>query len=125
MEIAASKSYSNSEARGSTVPKELTRPRATCDRILQGQVGAGVSLIPTKTVTYPNDDNDLSSNPSEDAENTKREQCQRNARMIVGLFMLMLGVPPLLNALGNLRVQTLDTSDVMGLFASGLCFGSA
>jgi hypothetical protein len=43
--------------------------------------------------------------------------------MIVGLFMLMLGVPPLLNALGNPRVQALHTPDVMGLVASGLCFG--
>ena len=36
--------------------------------------------------------------------------------------MLMLGFP-LLNALGNPRVQTLHAPDVVGLFASGLCFG--
>ena len=61
--------------------------------------------------------------PLEDMVNTKREQRQRSIRIIVGLFMLMLGVPPLLNALGNPRVQTLHTPDVMGLIAAGLCFG--
>jgi hypothetical protein len=55
--------------------------------------------------------------------NTKREQRQRSIRIIVGLFMVMLGVPPLLNALGNPRVQALHTPDVVGLIASGLCFG--
>ena len=65
----------------------------------------------------------MSSNPPEDAESAKREQRQRSIRIIVGLFMLMLGVPPLLNALGNPRVQTLHTPDIMGLIASGLCFG--
>jgi hypothetical protein len=60
---------------------------------------------------------------AEDAENTKRKQRQQNARMIVGLLLLMLGVPPLINALGNPRIQTLHTPDVMGLFASGLSFG--
>jgi len=65
----------------------------------------------------------MSSSPPVDAENTKREQRQRSRRIIVGLFMLMLGVPPLVNALGNPRVQTLHTPDAMGLIASGLCFG--
>ncbi len=65
----------------------------------------------------------MSSSPPEDATNTKRQQRQRRRRIIVGLFMLMLGVAPLLNALGNPRVQALHGVDVLGLIASGLCFG--
>ena len=68
-------------------------------------------------LNHPNEDDAMSSSPPEDAENTKREQRQRSIRIIVGLFNLMLGVPPLLNALGNPRVQTLHTPDVMGLIA--------
>ena len=64
----------------------------------------------------------MSSDLRDDVDNTKRDQRQRRIG-IVGLFMLMLGVAPLLNALGNPRVQTLHAPDVMGLFASGLCFG--
>ncbi len=45
------------------------------------------------------------------------------ARIIVGLFMFMFGLFPLLNAIDNPRVQTLHGSDVVGLIASGLCFG--
>jgi hypothetical protein len=65
----------------------------------------------------------MSSSPPVDAQNTKLEQRQRSSRMIVGLFMLMLGVAPLVNVLGNPRVRTLHTPDVLGLIASGLCFG--
>ena len=65
----------------------------------------------------------MRSGQAEDADNTKREQRQRRIRIIVGLFMLMFGVFPLLNALGNPRVQTLHGPDVLGLIASGLCFG--
>ena len=36
----------------------------------------------------------MSSDKSKDADNPKREQRQRRIRIIVGLFMLMLGVPP-------------------------------
>lgn len=64
----------------------------------------------------------MSSDVRDDGDNTKRDQRQRRIGFI-GLFMLMLGVPPLLNALGNPRVQTLHAPDVLGLFASGLCFG--
>ena len=64
----------------------------------------------------------MSSSLLEDAENTKRKQRQRRI-LIAGLFMMMFGVPPLLNALGNPRVQTLHGPDVLGLIASGLCFG--
>ncbi len=62
----------------------------------------------------------MSSEKPEDAANTKRQQRQR---VIVGLFMLMLGVAPLLNVLGNPRVQALHGTDILGLIASGLCFG--
>lgn len=65
----------------------------------------------------------MSSAQPEDADKTKREQRQRRMRIIVGLFMMMLGVFPLLNAIGNPRVQTLHAPDVLGLIASGLCLG--
>ena len=72
----------------------------------------------------PTDENNtMSSSPPEHAENTKQEHRQRSIRIIVGLFLLLLGVPPLLNALANPRVQTLHAPDVLGLIASGLCFG--
>jgi hypothetical protein len=64
----------------------------------------------------------MSSGQPKDADNTKREQRQRRIRT-VGLFMLMFGVPPLLNALGNARIQALHVPDVLQLIASGLCFG--
>jgi hypothetical protein len=48
---------------------------------------------------------------------------RRKARMVVGWFVLLSRVPPLINALGNPRVATLHGSDVMGLFASGWCLG--
>ena len=47
----------------------------------------------------------------------------RRRRIIVGVFMLMFGLLPLLNTIGNPRIQTLHGSDVSGLIASGLCFG--
>ena len=43
--------------------------------------------------------------------------------MVVGLFVLLSGVPPLINATDNPRVATLRGPDVMRLLASGLCFG--
>jgi hypothetical protein len=48
---------------------------------------------------------------------------RRKARIVVGLFALLSGAPPLINAMGNPRVATLHGSDVMGLLASGLCLG--
>jgi hypothetical protein len=65
----------------------------------------------------------MSSGQLDDTGITKREQRQRRIRIVVGLFMLMLGVPPLLNALGNPRVQALHGADVLGIFASGLVIG--
>ena len=58
----------------------------------------------------------------EDGDKNKREQRQHR-RIVVGVFMLVLGVPPLLNALGNPRVQALHGTDVLGLIASGLVIG--
>jgi hypothetical protein len=43
--------------------------------------------------------------------------------MIVGVFLLMFGLLPLLNTIGNPRIQALRGTDVLGLIASGLCFG--
>jgi hypothetical protein len=65
----------------------------------------------------------MSSGQLDDTGMTEREQRQRRIRIVVGLFMLMLGVPPLLNALGNPRVQALHGADVLGVFASGLVIG--
>ena len=65
----------------------------------------------------------MSSGQPGDADKIKREQRQRRIRIIVGLFMLMFGVFPLLNAIGNPRIQTLNGRDVLQLIASGLCFG--
>jgi hypothetical protein len=71
----------------------------------------------------PDEDNTMSSGQPEDADNTKREQRHRRIRIIVGLFMLLLGAPPLWNALGNPRIQALHGADVLGLIASGLVIG--
>ena len=65
----------------------------------------------------------MSSGQLRDTDNTKPAHVPRPISIIVGLFMLMLGVPPLLNALGNPRIQALHVSDVLQLIASGLCFG--
>ncbi|MGI8988390.1 MAG: hypothetical protein ACR2I2_02260 [Bryobacteraceae bacterium] len=60
-----------------------------------------------------------------DAELTLGQKAarRRKARIVVGLFVLLSGVPPLINAMGNPRVATLHRSDVMELLASGLCLG--
>jgi hypothetical protein len=71
----------------------------------------------------PDEDNTMSSGQPEDADNAKREQRHRRMRIIVGLFMLLLGAPPLLNAAGNPRIQALHGADVLGLIASGLVIG--
>jgi len=65
----------------------------------------------------------MSSGQLKDTDNTKPAHVQRPISIIVGLFMLMLGVPPLLNALGNPRFQALHVSDVLQLIASGLVLG--
>ncbi len=48
----------------------------------------------------------------------------RRRRIIAGVFLLMFGAFALLRMIGNPRVQTLHGSDVLGLIASGLCFGA-
>lgn len=58
-----------------------------------------------------------------DTGKPERAPAQSRPRIIVGLFMMLLGIPPLLNALGNPRVQALHGADVLGLVASGLAFG--
>jgi hypothetical protein len=80
------------------------------------------TLIWEISVNRPDEDNAMSSGQPKDAANAKREQ-RPSLRIIVGLFMLMLGVPPLLNALGNPRVQALHGLDVLQLIASPLVFG--
>ena len=65
----------------------------------------------------------MSSGQPGDADNTKRKQRQRRVGIVVSLFILLLGVFPLLNALNNPRVQTLHGPDVLQLIASGWCFG--
>jgi hypothetical protein len=43
--------------------------------------------------------------------------------VFAGVFLLMFGMLALLRMIGNPRVETLHGSDVLGLIASGLCFG--
>jgi hypothetical protein len=47
----------------------------------------------------------------------------RRRRVFAGVFLLMFGMLPLLRMVGNPRFETLHGSDVVGLIASGLCFG--
>ena len=42
-----------------------------------------------------------------------------------GLVLALLGLTVLLNNLGKPRIEALHGSDVMGLVASGVCFGVA
>jgi hypothetical protein len=65
----------------------------------------------------------MSSGEPGDADNTKRKQRQRGIGIVQGLFVVLLGVMPLLNALDNPRVQALHVPDVLKLIASGWCFG--
>lgn len=44
-------------------------------------------------------------------------------RVILSLFLLMLGLFPLLNSLSNPRLGGLHGSDFLRLIASGFCFG--
>jgi hypothetical protein len=57
------------------------------------------------------------------SEPTLDPKAAGKARIFVGLFVLVSGVPPFINAMGNPRIAALHRSDVMGLLASGLCFG--
>lgn len=46
-------------------------------------------------------------------------------RWFFPVFPAILGLPPLLNSLGNPRVQALRGPDVLRLIAVGMCFGVA
>jgi hypothetical protein len=48
----------------------------------------------------------------------------RDRRIIAAVFLLMFGALALVRMIGNPRVQALHGSDVLGLLASGLCFGA-
>ncbi len=48
---------------------------------------------------------------------------RRKARMILGVWVLLCAVPPLVNVMGNPRVAALHGSDIVGLLAAGLCLG--
>jgi hypothetical protein len=65
----------------------------------------------------------MSLGQTQDTDKPGGPERQRRLRIIAGLFMMMLGVPPFLNALGNPRVQALHGADVLGLVVSGLVFG--
>ena len=61
-----------------------------------------------------------------DTEGTTGQTATRKRRMKMagsGLFILLLGVLPLLNSLDNPRVATLRVPDVIRLIAVGWCFG--
>jgi hypothetical protein len=57
------------------------------------------------------------------SEPTQGQKTAGKARTLVGLFVLLSGVPPYINSMGNPRIATLHGSDVMQLFASGWCCG--
>jgi hypothetical protein len=61
--------------------------------------------------------------PNDSEPTLERKAARRKARIFVGIFVLMSGVPPLMNAMDNPRLAILHGPDVMGLLASGLCFG--
>ncbi len=48
-----------------------------------------------------------------------------NSSRLTGLILALLGVMVLLNNLGKPRIESLHGSDVLGLVASGVCFGVA
>lgn len=49
----------------------------------------------------------------------------KKSSRFTGLFLALMGAFVLLNNLGKPRVAALHGSDVLGLVASGLCFGVA
>jgi hypothetical protein len=72
----------------------------------------------------PFEDNTMSSGQPEVEDNTKREQRQRRIRIFLGLMMIFVfGVPPLLKALSNPRIEALTGADVLGLVGPGLVIG--
>jgi len=69
------------------------------------------------------EDNPMSSDQPKYSDESKPALRPRRTRIIVSLLMIGLGIAPLLNALGNPRIQTLHGPDVLGLIASGLVCG--
>jgi hypothetical protein len=49
---------------------------------------------------------------------------QKSSRL-TGLILAFMGTMALLNSLGKPRVEALHVPDVLGLVASGMCFGIA
>jgi hypothetical protein len=49
---------------------------------------------------------------------------QKHSRL-TGLFVALFGVMALLSSLSKPRVEALHGSDILGLVASGICFGVA
>lgn len=47
----------------------------------------------------------------------------RKRQVMIGLMLLMFGVVPLSNTLGNPRLAALRPVDIIRLVASGACFG--
>ena len=48
---------------------------------------------------------------------------QRKSSRIAGVFLILFGLMPLLNSLGNPRLAAAHGSDLLKLIAVGLCFG--
>jgi len=67
--------------------------------------------------------NAVSSSPPENAENAKREQRAERVPIIRGVFIILLGLLPLSNALGDLPIQAIRPINVIRLVAAGWCFG--
>jgi hypothetical protein len=91
---------------------ELDIVRPSANRHGSRQRGAAAARS-----NHPFEDNTMASGQPEDADTIDRQPRQRRIRIIVGLFMLLLGVPPLLNDLGNPRVRSLHGVDALGLVA--------
>ena len=51
--------------------------------------------------------------------------CMHRSSRLIGSMLAMLGLMVLLNNLGKPRIEALHGSDVLGLVASGICFGVA
>jgi formate hydrogenlyase subunit 3/multisubunit Na+/H+ antiporter MnhD subunit len=61
--------------------------------------------------------------PPENAENTKPEQRGQRVPIIRGIFIILLGLLPLSNALDDVRVQAVRPINLIRLVAAGWCFG--
>ena len=64
--------------------------------------------------------NDSESTPGQKAAPTRKA---RHFVLLLGVLMLVSAFPPFINAMGNPRIAALNGRDVIGLLASGACFG--